>query len=99
MRPSSFKASLDQMERWLDDPSWTAEPGEVAAWEVEYRVALEEARGGPDWASLRERAHVLGRRLEEKLRGVISERDALKAELDGQAQGRRALKAYRSGGL
>lgn len=99
MRSSRFEASLDQMARWLDDPDWAAEATEVAAWEAEYQLALEEARGGRDWEFLRERAHALGARLEEKLRGVISERDALKAELDGQAQGRRALKAYRSGGL
>lgn len=99
MRPSRFEASLDQMARWLDDPGWTAEAAEVAVWEAEFQQALEEARGGLDWEFLRERAHALGARLEEKLQGVITERDALKAELDGQAQGRRALKAYRSGSL
>ena len=53
------------------------------------------AERGPGWAALVARAHTLGQRLDLLLGQALSQRDALRRELDAGGQGARALKAYR----
>lgn len=94
MSDKEVLAALEQMERWLDDPSWNPDPDALAAWNAGLQGALAKARKAEDWPALRDRAHGLGRRLEERMLLLVKARDALKAELDAQSRGNRALKGY-----
>lgn len=95
MTDRRVRAALDEMEGWLEDPAWEADPEQVAAWNQAYAEALESAERDEGWELLAQRAHALGARLEARVAALSRERDALKLELDGQSLGSRALRAYR----
>jgi hypothetical protein len=94
MSDAEVRASLEQMEAWMADPSWEPEPGLLATWNAGFQAAMGRAEKGPNWPDLMSRAHALGRALERRASHLALQRDGVKAELDAQGRGNRALKGY-----
>lgn len=89
---------IELMEQRLFSDSSSLDPETVAAWNQEFGIRVSSAERGPAWSSIVERAHQLSRRIEPLVADMSSQRDSLKHELQEQAQGQRALKAYGSHG-
>lgn len=87
-------ALLDQMEAWLEDPTWEPETEPLAEWTDRFNAALAAADRGQGWEAVRERCHSIRRRLEQRLKTVMEARDLLRTELESQDRGARALKGY-----
>jgi len=96
MNDGGLRASLEQMEVWVADPSWEPDPKLLARWDTDFQVALARAERGPDWQDLMARAHAAGRQLEGRTLKFAQLRDQVKAELDAQERGNRALMGYRA---
>ena len=94
MSDPKVRAAIEQMEAWMGDPNWEPDPGQLEAWNKEYQTAVSQAEKGAGWPELVERAHALGRRLEPRLAQMVRLRDELKAELEAQERGNRALLGY-----
>ncbi len=88
---------IDQMERWIEDPTWVPDSEVLAQWNVAFQGAMGQADRGSGWEALVQRAHAVGARLEARMVPFIQLRDDLKAELDAQERGNRALKGYGAG--
>jgi hypothetical protein len=88
------RAAIDQMEAWIGDPAWEPDPQDLEAWNSQYQQALAGAEKGEEWPALVARAQHLGPRLEARLRDLIQRRNEIKAELDAQERGNRALAGY-----
>jgi hypothetical protein len=97
MSDSQVRSALEQMEAWLADVNWEPDPEALARWNEAYQAALAQAERGPGWADLIARAHAAGRAMEARTVIAIQERDRLKAALESQERGARALKGYGAG--
>jgi hypothetical protein len=97
MSDGQVRAAIEQMEAWLADPGWEPDPEALAHWNAEYQAALAQAEKGPGWPELAARAHAAGRLLETRLAVVAAALGKVKADLEAQVRGNRALKGYRSG--
>lgn len=95
MSDQAVANALDDLERLLAEPLERMDGERIGQWHERFRAAVAGAQRGPGWAALVERAHDLGRRLDQVLGQALSQRDALRRELDAGGQGARALKAYR----
>lgn len=96
MKDGGLRASIEQMEAWVADPTWEPDPERLAQWDVDFQAALARAEKGPDWPNLMARAHAAGRELEARTVKFAQLRDQMKAELDAQERGNRALMGYRA---
>ena len=94
MNDGRVRAAIEQMEAWLSDVAWEPDPEALALWEEEFRTALAQAEKGSGWAALITRAHEAGRMLEARIEVVVEARDRIKAEVEAQEQGNRALRGY-----
>lgn len=94
MSDRAVRDALDRMAAWIGDAGWEPEPAILEAWNAEYRAALATAEKDPGWAELVARAHALGQLLEVRLAGLTELRNEIKAELDVQERGNRALAGY-----
>lgn len=94
MSDRAVRAAIERMEAWVGDAGWEPEPEILEAWNAEYRAALATAEKDPGWAELVDRAHALGQKLEARLAGITALRNDIKAELDAQERGNRALAGY-----
>lgn len=97
MSDGAVLSIIDQMERWIEDPTWNPDPEILAQWNIEFQEAMARADKGPGWGELIKRAHAVGERLEARMVPFVQRRDELKAELDAQERGNRALKGYGAG--
>lgn len=88
------RAAVEQMEAWLKDPAWQPDPEALAQWDAEFHAAVSKADKGEGWPELVERAHEAGRCLEGRSEAVAVELVLMKAKLQVQDQGHRALKGY-----
>jgi DNA-binding FadR family transcriptional regulator len=52
MSHERLRASIDQMEAWVADPSWEPDPEALARWDADFQTALAHAAKGPDWPDL-----------------------------------------------
>lgn len=89
---------LDEMERMLEEQPFPEDPEAIEAWRLRFAEAVASADRGPEWESLAVRARDLGRKVEHLLEHLNHKRESLRLELDHQAQGSRALRAYRPAG-
>lgn len=89
---------LDEMDRMLGQRPFPEDPEAIEAWRLRFAQAVASAEHGPDWERLALRARDLGKRVESLLDDLNRERERLRLELDHQAQGSRALRAYRPSG-
>ena len=96
MSAGRVRAAIEQMEAWLADPAWEPDPDALARWNTEFQGALTQTEKGPDWPVLAARAHAVGKLLEARLVVVSAARDQVRAELEAQVRGNRALKGYQS---
>ncbi len=94
MSDHEVRAAIDRMEAWVGDAGWDPDPAVLEAWNREYQAALATAEKNPGWIELVARAHELGRRLELRLADLTRLRDEVRAELDVQGRGNRALAGY-----
>lgn len=98
MSDAGVSKALDDLERLLgtlmDDP----DPQAVADWHAAFREAVASAERGPAWPEIRNRAHELGRRLEQRTGQIQALRGAIREELRAQERGHRALEGYRQPG-
>jgi len=85
------------MGGWLEDPAWNPDPEVLAQWNVAFQEVMAQADRGPGWGALVQRAHTVGARLEARMIPFVQLRDDLKAELDAQERGNRALRGYEAG--
>ncbi|HEX9081362.1 MAG TPA: hypothetical protein VF768_03730 [Holophagaceae bacterium] len=94
MSDAAVLAAVQAMEAWLDDPDRAFDAPALEAWNRDFREAVATAERGPGWEALVVRAHVLAEAVLARQRAVEAQRDAVRAELEQQAQGDRALKGY-----
>jgi hypothetical protein len=95
MSDGAVRAALEKMEAWIADSAWSPRAGDLEAWNSEFQAAMASARKGDGWEDLLNRAHTAGQALAVRAAQLEQKKDAVKAELDAQALGRRALKGYR----
>lgn len=94
MSDQKVRAAIEQMEAWMGDPNWEPDPGLLETWNKEYQAAVAQAEKGTGWPELAERARALGKRLEPRLAQMVRLRDEIRAELEAQERGNRALIGY-----
>ena len=96
MSDRAVRRAVAQMEDWLDDPAWVPDAQVLAVWDAEFRAALLQAEKAPGWEALLARAHAAGRRLGVRAAELAEDCKRLKAELEAQGRGARALRGYGS---
>jgi hypothetical protein len=94
MSDARVRAAIEQMEAWIGDPNWEPDPVLLETWNTAYQSAVANAEKGEGWSDLVARAHVLGKELEPRIAHLVRLRDQVKAELDAQGRGNRALIGY-----
>lgn len=94
MSDTRVRAAVEQMEAWLDDPTWIPDAEALSRWDEAFHSALAEAEKGDGWHELSARAHEAGRRLEARSKALASELAQLKNKLESQDVGSRALRGY-----
>lgn len=94
MSDEAVRQAVAQMEAWLDDSAWEPDAQVLAAWEDEFQAAMAQAEKASGWEDLVARAHAAGRRLEDRAAALAEDCKRLKAELEAQGRGTRALKGY-----
>lgn len=94
MSDAAVLAAVQAMEAWLDDPDRALDATALAVWNRDFQAAVAAAERGPGWEALVARAHALAEAVLARQRAVEAQRDAVRAELEQQAQGDRALKGY-----
>lgn len=87
--------AVKEMEAWLARGALLDDPGLVEQWHKKFLAALAGAERGADWPAILERVHALATRLDQQVSALESRKESLRKELQGQAVGRRALKAYK----
>lgn len=87
-------AAIEQMEGWMDDPNSDLEPDVLAQWNEGFQAALAQADKTDGWPDLVVRAHAVGERVKARTAQMIVLQKRVKAELDSQESGNRALKGY-----
>ena len=97
MNDLRVRAAIEQMETWQADPEWQPESDALARWNREFQEALAQAEKGPGWPDLISRAHAAGHLLEARSAKMAEAQDQLRAELEAQERGNRALKGYGAG--
>jgi hypothetical protein len=94
MSDGLVRAAVEQMEAWLEDQTWEPDPGTLNQWNAAFQAALARADKGQEWADLIRRAHEAGRLLEARAAVLAEGKDRVRAEIEVQARGNRALKGY-----
>ncbi len=94
MSDMRVRAAVEQMEAWLKNPAWLPDSEALAQWDAEFHAAVAQADKGEGWPELVDRAHEAGRRLEDRSEAMAVELVLMKAKLQVQDQGHRALKGY-----
>lgn len=96
MSDEALRQVLERMEAWLSDDSWEPGPEQLPEWEAEFKRCLESTEKGSDWPELRRRAHVAGELLATRADGLAVLQGEIRAELEAQERGNRALRGYRT---
>ena len=94
MSDQEVARSLDQLEQLLATPLDVPNGQAFVDWNSAFQAALAGASRGPEWAALRVRARILGRRLKQREAMLRAAQAQLKREMGQIGSGRRALGAY-----
>jgi len=94
MSDAELMRELDRMESWISDPQQMPGPDVLADWNKAFRIAMADAERGLGWPELVARSHALGKRVDGRAVMLAAERDQVRADLDAQERGGRALKGY-----
>lgn len=89
---------IGELDRWLREAPEAVEAERVAAWRGRFDSAVSGAERGPSWEGVVAYAHEVEGRLNAHLSRLLAERADLKARLESQALGERALRAYKPAG-
>lgn len=84
---------LEEMEQRLDRGGMEGE--EIAEWRARFDAALATAERGPEWPAILLRARALASRFDQEADRLVAAQERLRAEMDLQASGARALKGYK----
>lgn len=96
MSDEAVRAAIQTLEAWLADPERALDEIALETWNRDFQAAVAGAEKGPGWPELVARGHRLAERVESRRQAVAAQRDAVRLELEQQAQGDRALKGYGS---
>lgn len=96
MSDEALRQVLERMEAWLADDGWEPDPELLPEWESEFRRCLEGTEKGADWPELRRRAHEAGKLLSTRADRLAMAQAEVRAELEAQERGNRALRGYRT---
>ncbi len=94
MSDQAVRRAVEQMEIWLDDPAWEPDAQVLALWDADFQLALARAEKAPGWQDLASRAHAAGLRLQARATTLAEDCQHLRAEMEAQGRGSRALKVY-----
>lgn len=97
MSDAEVRAELEILETWARQPDMPADPAFLAEWNRRFQAAAATAERGAGWEALVARAHRLAGEVTARQAGLEARRDAVRAELEFQAQGTRALRGYGAG--
>ena len=92
MSDQDVNLALDAMEGMLQDGVLTA--ANHKPWQERFEAAMGSAERGSGWAEIAERSHLLGRRVDLALAGVLADREAILLEMRQLTLGGRAIKGY-----
>ena len=95
MSDHDVQLALNAMELMLQDGVLTV--GNLKPWQERFDAAMASAERGPGWAVIAERSHLLGRRVDLAMAGLLADRDAIRREMSLMALGARALRGYNPG--
>ena len=87
---------ISELENYLHETE-LPDADYIAEWNKKFNAAAQVADRGPGWEDVVKRAHALEAVVQNRVKGIIYERDQLRQELSNQASGQRALKGYSSG--
>lgn len=96
MSDEALRQVLERMEAWLSDDGWEPGPELLPEWEAEFKRCLESTEKGSDWLELRHRAHAAGNVLAARADRLALAQEEIRAELEAQERGSRALRGYRA---
>lgn len=88
---------VEEMERLLEADPGNLDGDLIAGWHERFLVACGSAERGPAWAGTVLRAKAVADRVESLVQVLSRQKDLLKKEMEAQAVGQRALKAYKPG--
>jgi hypothetical protein len=88
--------AIEQMEAWLANPTWEPDAEALIRWNEVFQAAAAHPEKGEGWSDLVARAHAAGHALDARVVEFVQLRDRLKAALDTQEQGNRALRGYKT---
>lgn len=88
---------IEEMETLLETDAPAPDPERVAEWHRLFLAACASAERGPGWPGIVQRAHTIAGRVGDLVTALSVQRDGLKREMETQAMGQRALKAYKPG--
>jgi hypothetical protein len=94
MSDEGVRAVIEQMAAWVNDPAWEPDPEALAQWNARFQAAMAQAEKGEGWQDLVARGHAVGKLLEIRTARIARSLDEVRAELDTQGRGNRALKGY-----
>ena len=94
MKDAEIEAAIGTMEAWLADPTWEPNLELLDRWQADFQAALALAEKASGWPDLVCRAHGASERLEARIAVLTAARDQVRAELEAQERGGRALKGY-----
>lgn len=84
---------VQEIEDYLKETQ-SPDPEYFADWNTKFNQAAEKAERGPGWRDIVDRAHAVGKMVQNRVSGLNYERDQLRDELNAQSLGQRALKGY-----
>lgn len=87
-------AAIEQMEGWMADPDHDLDPEQLIQWNMAFQAALAQADRTEGWPALVARAQAVGERVKARAAQLTVLQKRVKAELDSQECGNRALKGY-----
>ena len=96
MSDRDLRAAIEQMEAWVSDSNWEPDPVAVTEWNDRLQHAIAHAEKGPGWADLVSWAHTVGQRLQMRVEQLAQHQSELRAKLDEQEHGNRALRGYKA---
>jgi len=96
MSDEALRQLLERMEAWLSDDTWEPDPEVLSEWETEFQRCLASTEKGSDWPELRQRAHAAGGVLSARADRLALVQADIRAELEAQERGNRALRGYRT---
>ena len=92
---AELESIIQELGQLLEEAPEKVEEAFLLVWRARFDQALQGAERGPEWPRLAAMARAVEGRIAARTALLEVERDEVRKILAGQAQGARALKAYR----